>query len=85
MTAVDIGRHSILLVRTSDEVNAYQNICPHERYRLNDGTFNDGVVTCPGHNWCFDARTGQGIRPRGARLQRYNARVADGRIEIALP
>jgi nitrite reductase/ring-hydroxylating ferredoxin subunit len=85
MVNVDIGRHSILLTRTPNGISALQNVCPHERCYLHLGTLEDGAIVCAGHQWCFDASTGSGIRPRNAKLSRYDVCVRDGRIRVALP
>jgi nitrite reductase/ring-hydroxylating ferredoxin subunit len=85
MTNFNIGRYSILLARVEAGVVALQNVCPHERRYLHEGTLDDGVIVCDGHQWCFDAATGRGIRPRNAKLSRYEVRVIDGRIYVGLP
>jgi 3-phenylpropionate/trans-cinnamate dioxygenase ferredoxin subunit len=85
MVKVDIGRHSILLTRSGEGISALQNVCPHEHCYLHKGELEDGAIVCAGHSWRFDARTGQGIRPRRASLYRYEACVRDGRVYIALP
>ena len=85
MFNVNIGRHSILLTRTPQGISALQNVCPHERCYLHEGTLEDGAIVCAGHQWRFDACTGQGLRPRNARLSRYDVLVHDGRVYVALP
>jgi toluene monooxygenase system ferredoxin subunit len=86
MVNVDLGRHSILLVRSPDGVvAALQNVCPHERCYLHEGRLEDGAIVCGGHGWRFDARTGFGIQPRSAKLGCYEVRVGDGRIYVSLP
>ena len=81
---VNIGRHSILLVRSKEGVSALQNVCPHERCYLHTGRLEDGAIVCPGHGWRFDACTGRGISPRTAKLDRYDVTVQDDRIQVAL-
>jgi nitrite reductase/ring-hydroxylating ferredoxin subunit len=85
MVNVDIGRHSILLTRTPKGISALQNVCPHEHCYLHLGTIEDGVIVCAGHQWRFDASTGNGIRPRNAKLGSYDVCVRDGRIRVAVP
>lgn len=84
MTAVNVGRHSILLVRHDGGVSALQNVCPHEHCYLDRGAFEDGAIVCAGHQWRFDAVTGAGIRPRRAKLGRYDTRTENGRVLVAL-
>ena len=64
MVNVNIGRHSILLVRHAGGIAALQDVCPHERCYLHEGSLEDGAIVCGGHGWRFDAQTGAGIQPR---------------------
>jgi toluene monooxygenase system ferredoxin subunit len=85
MVNVNIGRHSVLLVRNPEGVAALQNVCPHERCYLHEGSLQDGAIVCGGHGWRFDALTGAGLQPRGANLGCYEVRAEGGRIYVALP
>jgi len=84
MVSVQSGRHDVLFVRTAGELHAFGNLCPHKMCPLADGKLENGVITCGGHRWSFDAVTGRGINPRGATLRVYALRVVDGRIEADL-
>jgi nitrite reductase/ring-hydroxylating ferredoxin subunit len=84
MLNVNVGRHSIVLVRDGESVSALQNVCPHEHCYLHTGEVEDGAIVCPGHGWRFDARTGEGIKPRRANLGRYDVLVREGRVQVGL-
>ena len=84
MKNVNVGRHSIVLIRDDDSVSALQNVCPHEHCYLHTGELDDGAIVCPGHGWRFDAHTGEGISPRRANLGRYGVQVRDGRVLVGL-
>lgn len=37
----------------------FQRWCPHAGEDLTYATITDGKITCPRHNWCWDAETGE--------------------------
>jgi nitrite reductase/ring-hydroxylating ferredoxin subunit/(2Fe-2S) ferredoxin len=56
----------VLLVHTGEEIFAYQALCPHEAFPLEDGVHDGQTLTCLEHMWQFDLRTGA---PMGDALQ----------------
>jgi len=66
----------VLLVRLSGgALKAFQAYCPHQRFELAHGCFDGTTLTCAGHCWQFDARTGNGVEPTNCRLAEYPTRV----------
>ncbi|MBI4238362.1 MAG: Rieske (2Fe-2S) protein [Deltaproteobacteria bacterium] len=51
---------AIFQVRTT--YIAIKDRCPHADWALSRGTLSDATITCPGHAWQFDLRTGQCLR-----------------------
>lgn len=82
MTGVEIDNEKILLVRVSGEVHAFQDKCRHQAVELHTGVFRDGVITCPAHQWQYDARTGQGINPNDVCLISYAVKEQNGMILV---
>lgn len=56
--AVHIGRRTLVLWRSGDEIYALDNRCPHMGFPLDRGTCRDGILTCHWHSARFDLRTG---------------------------
>lgn len=56
VSAVDIGRASILVVRDDDEnIRTYRNVCRHRGARLKEaGQSTVGMLVCPYHQWTYD-------------------------------
>lgn len=86
MEVFDVNGQRVLIVHTdAGEIRAFDSICPHQNMSLEDGDFEDCVITCPVHSWQFDADTGLGINPEGEALTRYDSIVEDGVVKVALP
>ena len=68
------------------EVIATAGVCPHEDVALADGEvdLDDGCLTCPGHGYVFDLRTGACLHDRSLNLRRYRAVVVDDEVWIEL-
>jgi nitrite reductase/ring-hydroxylating ferredoxin subunit len=75
----------VLLVRFGDQVFAYEDRCPHLGTPLSEGDMRDGKITCPLHRWLFDARTGDGIRPKGKKMRALAVTVEGGEIKVEVP
>jgi len=67
------------------EVRAFDNACPHQGMPLIDGNFENGQITCPAHNWIFEASSGSSINPKGQCLTSYPVRVEAGKIMVDVP
>lgn len=74
----------ILAGRFGDEIIATAGVCPHEDVSLADGDVDDACLTCPGHGYVFDLRTGACLHDRELTLRRYRAVVLDGDVWVEL-
>lgn len=82
MDSFDLEQGPLLLVKVDGDYRAYQGICPHQSVRLVEGELDDLRLTCRGHNWVFDLRTGQGINPRRACLAVYPVQIRGGDVYV---
>ena len=74
---------SIALANTEGTIYAFNNICPHMDFPLAIGMIDGCVLTCIGHAWQFDLKTGKNqsaFLKKG--LLRYLSRVEDNVIYI---
>jgi 3-phenylpropionate/trans-cinnamate dioxygenase ferredoxin subunit len=73
----------LLLIREGNQVFACERACPHEQADLSLGRVSDGRLFCPRHLASFDLHDGSISAGWPSRaLQRYPARIKDGRIWI---
>jgi nitrite reductase/ring-hydroxylating ferredoxin subunit len=81
---VRVGEYEVALFLVDGDVRAYENACPHQGGPIGEGQIEGTTVTCPWHAWTFDLHTGgMALGADFARLRRFEARVQDGRIEVA--
>jgi len=80
----DHGGQTYAVYRDEDDaVYATDGLCTHEQVHLADGLVMDGFIECPKHNGRFNFKTGEATRsPACEALKTYQARVADGRVQI---
>jgi nitrite reductase/ring-hydroxylating ferredoxin subunit len=82
MEPYHVDGKDLLLVKLDGEYFVYDDACPHQGTPLTEGELTGATLTCRAHEWVFDARTGAGINPAGARLRRHEIRIADGCIWV---
>ena len=75
----------IAVFRTADdEVFALLNRCPHKGGPLSEGIVYGRTVACPLHNWCLDLASGQAKAPDEGCAPRFDTRLEQGRVYVAL-
>jgi len=81
-----VGKKSVLLVwPQGGELKAYRGRCPHADVPLEGAGFDGKTVTCPVHNWGFDAATGNCLTHAAQKaLHAYPSRIAGEAIEVDL-
>lgn len=80
---VQVGSTKICLVRKSEEIFAFQHLCPHQSAPLHEGKINAfGQVICPLHHYRFDLRTGDVKSGSCPELKIYPAKLTGDGIEI---
>ena len=76
---------SVLMVRTPEGLNAVLDRCTHQAALLSTGRVRRGAIMCPLHGARFEVATGRCIGGAYADLRRFETRVVDGTIEVAVP
>ena len=81
--AVKVGKRTVLLIRSGDDIYAIGGKCSHYGASLKDGVLIDHVLTCPLHNARFDITDGRVKSPPAADdLTRYMVKVEKGIIYV---
>lgn len=82
--ALEIGGEGVMLTRQGAVVACYQNACAHMGLRLDDGGIEDGILTCPHHEFQYDLASGECLTAPEVQLQSHAVRVIGGRVEVRL-
>ncbi|GAB3557681.1 hypothetical protein GCM10027405_02890 [Arthrobacter alkaliphilus] len=80
---VEVGGVSVLLHRSGDTIEAIDALCSHMGGPLEEGTIENGCVTCPWHGSTFRLADGSIVRGPATRPQpAYEVRTSEGQIQI---
>lgn len=83
LTRVDASGIPTVLLRQGSKVYAIGATCPHQGGPLDEGTYQDGTVTCPWHGSCFRMDDGSVVNgPAVYPAPTFDIRVRDGKIEL---
>ena len=84
MKGLVVDATKVLLVNVGGDLRAYEDSCPHRGVALSCGTLEaaSGRLTCAMHLWQYDARTGEGVNPRGVALHCLPMKVEDDGIWV---
>ena len=77
------GRALCLALADGDPV-AVEDVCAHRQTALSAGLVRDGILTCPGHFWRFDLRTGRCLN-RDEEVPAFACRTVEGWVEVQVP
>ena len=72
---VEVEGRRILLYNVAGALFATSATCAHLGGPLDEGLFEEGVVTCPWHGWQFDVQTGESIYDPGRGVATYPVSV----------
>jgi nitrite reductase (NADH) small subunit len=64
---------------------AIDNICKHRGGPLGEGELDGDTVTCPWHAWQYNVKSGVCLTKDGITMDRYDVRVVNEDIEVAVP
>lgn len=74
----------VIVTRVGGELFACPGVCPHEDVALWNGDLAGTVITCPGHAYEFDLRTGTCKHDRDLSLRRYKITLVGDEIWVDL-
>ncbi|MGM0929272.1 MAG: Rieske 2Fe-2S domain-containing protein [Actinomycetota bacterium] len=80
---VQVGDLSLVLYGSDGTLRALDSVCSHMGGPLDEGTVDDGCITCPWHGSTFRLADGSVVRgPATSEQPAYETRVRDGHIEV---
>jgi nitrite reductase/ring-hydroxylating ferredoxin subunit len=82
---LQIRGRAIALFNVGGNVYAVKDSCPHRGFSLHRGKLEDGVVTCPGHSWQFDLRTGASVNQPEVGIRCYRVEIRGDSVWVEVP
>lgn len=79
-----VNGKEIAIFHVADAFYALNNVCPHRGGPLGEGIVSGLEVTCPWHAWSFDLRTGEYTFDPELAVEKFEVRIADGQIQVAV-
>lgn len=81
--AAQLDGRPICLVRTEQELLAFEDKCPHRGHPLSEGKCVDGILRCALHGWEFAIPEGNAVSPRAPfGLELLETRIENGHVEV---
>jgi phenylpropionate dioxygenase-like ring-hydroxylating dioxygenase large terminal subunit len=81
--AVVVADREICLLRTEDDLIAFDDRCPHRGHPLSAARCEGGVLRCALHGWEFSLPEGKAVSPRAPfGLELLDLRIVEGRVEV---
>lgn len=74
----------VIVTRVDGELFACPGVCPHEDVALWNGELAGTVITCAGHGYDFDMRTGRCKHDPALHLRRYPITLVGDEIWVDL-
>lgn len=83
MKLARVGERRIAVIRTSSDIHALDNACPHQGYGLVTGSLEGEVLTCQWHNWKFRVDDGT-CEIREENVPCHRVSIDDGEISVTV-
>ncbi|HEV8359686.1 MAG TPA: Rieske 2Fe-2S domain-containing protein [Candidatus Thermoplasmatota archaeon] len=80
---VVVNGQRIALFRVGADVHALRDACAHQGRSLGGSALEDGIVTCQGHGWRYDVRTGKVEHNPALGVPRFEVKLEDGKVLVA--
>ena len=82
---VPVQGREIVLFNDCGTFYAVKNSCPHRGITLDRVSVHEAIVTCPGHSWQFDLRTGDSLDHAAMGLRCYCVEIREDTVWIEIP
>ncbi|GAX43777.1 Rieske [2Fe-2S] domain-containing protein [Tolypothrix sp. NIES-4075] len=82
--AVNFAGNSLILHRQGDKISCYKNACGHLAFPLDEGTVENGILTCPSHGFQYRLDTGECLTAPDVSLQSYPVKIKGDKVFVQL-
>jgi nitrite reductase/ring-hydroxylating ferredoxin subunit/alkylhydroperoxidase/carboxymuconolactone decarboxylase family protein YurZ len=70
----------LFIYREKKKISVFDSRCPHQSTDIPELALKGSTLTCPKHQWEFDAKSGDCIRHGDSPLKRLESKVVKGRL-----
>ena len=70
----------LFIHREGQSYQVFDSRCPHQSTDISELALQDGILTCPKHQWEFDAHSGACIKKGNSPLRRFDSRIDNTRL-----
>lgn len=78
--SVRLGDRRVAVFHVGRQWFALEDVCPHMRARLSEGSVHGCQVTCSWHGWTFDLRSGRSLTKSWARVRTCPVRIENDEV-----
>jgi nitrite reductase/ring-hydroxylating ferredoxin subunit/alkylhydroperoxidase/carboxymuconolactone decarboxylase family protein YurZ len=80
VTRIECEGRGLFIYRDKKTYQVFDSHCPHQNTDLTELALKGTTLTCPKHQWAFDAKSGDCIKKGNSPLQRIESKVVKGRL-----
>lgn len=80
VTRTECQGRGLFIYRDKKSYQVYDSHCPHQNTDITQLAVKGTTLTCPKHQWQFDAKSGDCIKKGKTPLSRVEAKVVKGRL-----
>ena len=81
---VRVGNVDVAVFNVDSNFYAIKDSCPHQGDSLSHGSLDGTVLTCPGHSWKFDIKSGRCVKSDDEiSLRTFDTTVEDGKVVLS--
>ena len=81
---LELAGEKVILARRGGIVSCFQNACAHLGMEIDNGEIDNGIITCPYHQFRYDLATGECLTAPTVQLQAHAVRIVGNRVEVRL-
>lgn len=70
----------LFIYREKKKISVFDSRCPHQSTNIPELALQGSTLTCPKHQWQFDAKSGDCIKNGDSPLKRIDSKVVKGRL-----
>lgn len=82
VTRTDCDGMGLFLYRSKKTVQVYDSRCPHQSTNITELAVKGTTLTCPKHQWQFDAKSGDCIKNGDSPLKKLQSKIVKDRIRV---